>query len=63
MSSSKIEFNAVPIKKCPGVRTLRSFISDDKEYNGLVFKMASTWTITVYNSSKVKGVSLITVFK
>ncbi|GFV23485.1 anoctamin [Trichonephila clavipes] len=42
-----------PIKKCPGVKELKSLGSEDKGISGQLFKIPSTWLTTVKNYSIV----------
>ena len=56
-------FGLQPIKKCPGVRGSKSFGSELMGDIGLELRIASTSVTRVWNSSKVKTVVPMTLFK
>ena len=56
-------FGLQPIKKCPGVRGSKSFGSELMGDIGLELRYASTSVTRVWNSSKVKTVVHMTLFK
>ncbi|GFV25521.1 nucleic-acid-binding protein from transposon X-element [Trichonephila clavipes] len=51
---SGMELIGRPIKKCPGVKELKSLGSKDKGISGRLFNIPSAWLTTVKSSSKVK---------
>jgi len=49
------------MRKCPGVRAVRSEGSGDMAQRGLELRQASTWANTVWNSSKTNLISPTTL--